>query len=54
MTKFMDKGLLTRTNRFVLKQYQKKANEEQKAKMRKTLRTQIDNLELLYKFMEES
>ena len=42
---------LNRTNRFVYKKYLK-ANDYQKAKMRKTLRDQLANLELLYKLME--
>jgi len=45
---------LTRTNKFVLKKYLKKANDEQKATMRKTLSEQIDNLVLLKRLMDDN
>jgi len=43
---------LTRTNKYVYKKY-KKANDLQKAKMRETLKEQLDNLEMLYNKMLE-
>jgi hypothetical protein len=47
----LDKSKLTRTNRIVLKKYLK-ANDLQKTQMRKVLKEQKDNLDLLYELME--
>ena len=48
----LDKSKLTRVNRIVYKKYCKKADDAQKAKMRKVLSEQIDNLVLLLDLMD--
>jgi len=45
---------LNRVNRIVFKKYCKHANDMQRAKMRTTLKEQIQNLEILLQLMNDN